>query len=291
MIMKITKIDVSAKPSELHNVWVVIPVRNEKESLPLVLQGLPEVGRVIVADNGSTDGSGKLAVDRGALVVVEPQPGYGKACLAALSEIDRMIRKGERAPEVVVFIDGDYSDYPEYLTTLVEPILDGTHDFVLGSRLMGVREPGAMPPQSIYGNMLACGLMRLFWRVRYSDLGPFRAISWRALQSLRMEDENFGWTVEMQIKAAIAKLRILELPVPYRKRIGVSKISGTISGTFRAGHKILWTIAKYAWLMRQWKPQTMPGQPTVSHLVANPMQSQRNDAVSSNYCRCEPSEM
>ena len=259
MIMATPKNDLSRTKSALHNVWVVIPVRNEEASLPLVLRELPAVGRIIVADNGSTDGSRKLAEEFGARVVFEPQPGYGKACLAALNEIHRAIDSGEKGPEIVVFIDGDYSDYPEYLTQLVEPILNGMQDFVLGSRLMGEREPGAMPPQSIYGNMLACGLMRLFWGVRYSDLGPFRAISWRALESLRMEDQNFGWTVEMQIKAAIARLRIVEFPVPYRKRVGVSKISGTISGTFRAGYKILWTIGKYAWLMRQWKPAVLSG--------------------------------
>jgi hypothetical protein len=165
---------------------------------------------------------------------------------------------------------------------LVDPILNGSQDFVLGSRLMGEREPGAMPPQSIYGNMLACGLMLLFWGTRYTDLGPFRAVSWRALESLRMEDQNFGWTVEMQIKAAIAKLRILELPVPYRKRVGVSKISGTISGTFRAGYKILWTIGKYAWLMRGWKPSAFaePLVPGRNSVAAHTRQG--NEAISPN---------
>lgn len=239
---------------DLQDVWVIIPVRNEEASLPLVLDELPQVQRVIVADNGSTDASAKRAEERGTTVVYEPVPGYGKACLAALAEIHRSVHAGEGIPRIVVFIDGDYSDYPQYLTQLVEPIRNGTQDFVLGSRLLVVREPGAMPPQSVYGNKLACGLMRLFWGVQYSDLGPFRAISWPALHSLRMEDQNFGWTVEMQIKAALADLRTLEIPVPYRKRIGVSKISGTISGTFRAGYKILWTIARYAWLMRSWKP-------------------------------------
>jgi glycosyltransferase involved in cell wall biosynthesis len=259
MIMATRKnyLDVTQKAGK--SIWVVIPVRNEEASLPLVLRELPTVSRIIIADNGSTDHSRQVAEDFGAQVVYEPQPGYGKACLTGLAEISRRIDAGETAPEIVVFIDGDYSDFPEYLTQLVEPILNGSQDFVLGSRLMGEREPGAMPLQSIYGNMLACGLMRLLWGTRYTDLGPFRAISWRALESLRMEDQNFGWTVEMQIKAAIAKLRILELPVPYRKRVGVSKISGTISGTFRAGYKILWTIGKYAWLMRGWSPQIADG--------------------------------
>ena len=243
----------SSADAGLDDVWVVIPVRNEESSLPLVLQDLPCVGRVIVADNGSTDRSADVARHNGATVVTEQQAGYGQACLAGLAEVQRLVSTERRAPAILVFLDGDYSDSPEYLTSLVQPILDGTHDFVLGSRLLGKREPGAMPPQSIYGNKLACFLMWLFWRVRYTDLGPFRAISYDCLNSLQMEDQNFGWTVEMQIKAVIAGLRTLEIPVPYRKRVGVSKISGTVSGTFRAGYKILWTIGKYAWLMRKWQ--------------------------------------
>jgi len=282
MIMATPKNHPDATQKADRSIWVVIPVRNEESSLPLVLRELPPVSRIVVADNGSTDNSRQVAEDFGAQVVYEPQPGYGKACLAGLAEISRRIDAGETAPEIVVFIDGDYSDFPEYLTQLVEPILNGSQDFVLGSRLMGEREPGAMPPQSIYGNMLACGLMLLFWGTRYTDLGPFRAVSWRALESLRMEDQNFGWTVEMQIKAAIAKLRILELPVPYRKRVGVSKISGTISGTFRAGYKILWTIGKYAWLMRGWKPSAFaePLVPGRNSVAAHTRQG--NEAISPN---------
>jgi hypothetical protein len=152
---------------------------------------------------------------------------------------------GEAPPEVVAFLDADYSDHPDLLPQLVTPIQNGEADFVLGSRLLGEREPGAMPPQSVYGNKFACALMRLFFGADYTDLGPFRAIRYDALRMLGMADRNFGWTVEMQIKATRANLRTLEIPVPYRRRIGVSKISGTVTGTIKAGWKILYTIAKY----------------------------------------------
>jgi glycosyltransferase involved in cell wall biosynthesis len=202
---------------------------------------------VIVVDNGSTDGTADAARRLGADVIAEERRGYGSACLAGLARIARLVAAGEPPPSIVVFLDADYSDHPEQLSQLVEPLLDGKADFTIGSRLLGKRETGAMPPQSIYGNKLACFLMWLFWGVRHTDLGPFRAITYPALQRLRMQDTNFGWTVEMQIKAAIAGLRTQEIPVRYRKRIGVSKISGTISGTIMAGYKILFTIARYRW--------------------------------------------
>jgi glycosyltransferase involved in cell wall biosynthesis len=230
----------------LDRVRVVIPVFNEEASLPLVLRDIPEVGRVIVVDNGSTDRSGEVATRSGACVVREPQRGYGSACLAGLAAI-RSGTLSTDAPFVVVFLDGDYSDHPEQLPEMVAPILAGEVDFVLGSRMCGAREPGAMPPQAVFGNWLACSLMWLFWGARYTDLGPFRAISWESLERLGMRDRDFGWTVEMQIKAVIHRLRTREIPVRYRRRIGVSKISGTISGTLRAGYKILYTIARYRW--------------------------------------------
>ncbi len=230
----------------LDDVAVIIPAYNEAASLPLVLAALPGVGCVIVVDNGSTDGTGAIARFLGATVVREEQRGYGAACLRGLSALEEHVEEVGIRPLVVVFLDGDYSDHPERLGELVQPILDKQADMVLGSRLMGDMEPGAMPPQSRYGNRLACWMMRLIWGVRYTDLGPFRAICFDALQILRMEDRNFGWTIEMQIKAALAGMRILEVPVPYRRRIGVSKISGTILGTIKAGIKILYTIAKYA---------------------------------------------
>lgn len=245
-----------AGPVVLTDVTVIIPALNEERSLPLVLGDLPTVGRVIVVDNGSTDATAEVAAKCGATVVEEPQRGYGAACLRGLATIRELFGRGQAAPRIVVFLDADYSDHPDLLPQLVAPILSGEADFVLGSRLLGVREPGAMPPQSVYGNKLACLLMRLLFGVRYTDLGPFRAIDYAKLCKLEMADENFGWTIEMQIKAARAALRHTEIPVPYRNRIGTSKISGTISGTIKAGTKILYTIAKYS--LRRHKPPVSP---------------------------------
>lgn len=226
-------------------VTVVIPALNEATSLPLVLRDLPPVQRVIVVNNGSTDATAAVAFGHGATVVHEPKRGYGAACLRGLAAISDLISAGERPPHVVVFLDADYSDHPELLPALVEPILAGRAEFVLGSRLEGRREARAMPLQSVFGNRLACFLMRCLFRGRYTDLGPFRAIEYQTLCSLKMSDQNFGWTIEMQIKAAEAGLRTLEIPVPYRPRVGQSKISGTFWGSVKAGVKILYTIAKY----------------------------------------------
>lgn len=237
----------SLQSTSLQNAVVVIPARNEELSLPLVLHDLPDVGRIIVVDNGSTDRTSAVAQEYGATVVREERPGYGSACLAGLQAIRDFVFRGDPAPAAVVFIDADYSDQPQLLPKLVQPILLNQVDFVLGSRLLGEREPGAMPPQSVYGNKLACFLMRQIWGAQFTDLGPFRAIGYDSLRMLAMTDQNFGWTVEMQIKAIVHGLRIAEIPVPYRCRIGTSKISGTFSGTIRAGTKILYTIAKYAW--------------------------------------------
>uniref|UniRef100_A0A7C2K0C5 Glycosyltransferase family 2 protein n=1 Tax=Schlesneria paludicola TaxID=360056 RepID=A0A7C2K0C5_9PLAN len=234
----------------LDYVTVVIPALNEARSIALVLADLPPVGRVIVVDNGSTDRTAIVATQFNAHVVDEPCRGYGAACLRGLAEIAVLTQQGQPAPEIVVFIDADYSDHPDELPKLVAPIQEGKADFVVGSRLLGDLEPGAMPPQSRYGNRFACWLMWLLWRARFTDLGPFRAIRYDALCRLGMQDRNFGWTIEMQIKAVQSGLRCLELPVSYRRRIGRSKISGTVSGTIRAGGKILYTIARYAWLTR-----------------------------------------
>lgn len=229
------------------SISVIIPVLNEEESLPRVLKDLPRqsIDSIIVVDNGSSDRSAELARAAGAVVVQEPQRGYGAACLRGLAEL---ANRPEGPPDIVVFLDGDYSDYPEKLPELVKPILEDGYDLVLGSRLKGEREAGAMPPQSVWGNRFACFWMWLMFGASYTDLGPFRAIRWRALERLGMTDRNFGWTVEMQIKAVRHGLRTLEIPVPYRKRIGTSKISGTIRGTILAGSKILYLIAKYGLL-------------------------------------------
>ena len=232
----------------LAHVAVIIPVYNEAASLPLVLQDLPLVGRLIVVDNASNDESANVAKKLGAEVISENRRGYGSACLAGIAHLNSLIQAKEYQPEIVVFLDGDFSDYPQDLITLLEPIQLHKADFVLGSRIKGDRESGAMPPQSIYGNKLACFLIWLFWGAKYTDLGPFRAITWVGLQSLNMQDTNYGWTVEMQIKAHLKGLRMMEVPVRYRRRIGISKISGTISGTIKAGYKILYTIARYRWL-------------------------------------------
>jgi hypothetical protein len=231
----------------LDGVVVIIPARNEEMSLPLVLGDLPKVEAVIVVDNGSTDGTARVASRDGAIVISEQRRGYGAACLKGLWEVERLYLSRIIQPRVIVFLDADYSDHPELLPELVAPILAGQADFVLGSRLVGRGEMGAMPAQSIFGNRLACVLIRMLWGTRYTDLGPFRAIRYDLLRNLRMSDRDFGWTVEMQIKAAVAGANILEIPVPYRRRIGTSKISGTVVGSIKAGAKILYTIGKYAW--------------------------------------------
>ena len=226
-------------------VIVIIPALNEETSLPLVLRDLPPVGKVIVVDNGSTDATARVAINAEAVVVSEPARGYGAACLCGLAQIEQLVATGERPPSIVAFLDGDYSDYPERLPDLVTPIVEDRADFVLGSRMLGQREPGAMPLQSVFGNWFACLLIRTLFGTRYTDLGPFRAIRYESLKDLGMVDRNYGWTVEMQIKAARARLRIEEVPVPYRRRIGQSKISGTLLGSMKAGYKILYLIGKY----------------------------------------------
>jgi glycosyltransferase involved in cell wall biosynthesis len=224
---------------------VVIPAWNEEGSIGRVIDALPKdyVGRVVVADNNSTDYTATVARKFGAEVVPATRQGYGSACLVALAHL-RALPDGER-PEIAVFVDADFSDHPEQLPLLVDPIIDGRADFVLGSRMLKRQPAGAMLPQAVFGNKLACFLMRLFFNKRYTDLGPFRAITWDALERLQMSDPNFGWTVEMQIKAARHGLRTLEVAVDYRPRIGYSKITGTLSGTVRAGYKILLTLFRH----------------------------------------------
>jgi glycosyltransferase involved in cell wall biosynthesis len=224
---------------------VIIPAWNEEGSIGRVIDDLPKdwVRHVVVADNNSTDYTAEVAKKFGATVVPAARQGYGSACLAGIEHLRNL--PASRRPDVVVFVDADYSDHPEQLPLLAGPILRGQADFVLGSRMLKPQPKGALLPQAILGNKLACFLMRVLFRQSYTDLGPFRAISWAALESLGMTDPNFGWTVEMQIKAARRKLRILEVPVDYRPRIGHSKITGTVRGTLRAGYKILLTIFRY----------------------------------------------
>ncbi len=225
------------------SVDVVIPALNEEASLPMVLRDLPRppVRRIVVADNGSTDETAWVAQEGGAIVVEAPRRGYGSACLAGLDWLRR-----NDPPDLVVFVDADWSDHPEELPRLIEPILAGEADLVIGSRVLGDREPGALLPQARAGNLVACLLIRLLYGHRYTDLGPFRAILWDALEKIGMADPNFGWTAEMQVKALRHGLRVTEVPVSYRRRVGVSKITGTVTGTLRAGYKILWTVLRYS---------------------------------------------
>ena len=220
---------------------VIIPVFNEESSIPFVLKDIPKdmVRRIIVCNNGSTDNTVEAARKAGGIVVEQPLKGYGNACLKGMEYIENQ----EDKPDIVIFLDGDYSDHPEELPNLVHPILDG-YDMVIGSRALGEMEEGAMMPQQVFGNWLATTLIRMIYKYNFTDLGPFRAIKYDKLLALNMEDTTFGWTVEMQVKAAKMKLKCTEVPVSYRKRIGVSKVSGTIRGTILAGHKILWTIFK-----------------------------------------------
>ncbi len=222
------------------SVAVIIPVFNERDSLPLVVADIPRerVREIVVVDNGSTDGTPLVASALPVRLVHEDRRGYGSACLAGVAALEAA------PPQVVVFLDGDYSDHPEEISLLLDRIEAGA-DLVIGSRMLGKREPRALLPQARFGNALACALVRILYGRRYTDLGPFRAIRWEALESLGMKDRNFGWTVEMQIKAIRNGLRIAEVPVSYRRRVGVSKITGTLAGTLKAGGKILWTIARY----------------------------------------------
>lgn len=235
-----TKDDESEQNSG-QSIVVIIPMLNEEHSIGHVLADIPEAlhPTVIVADNGSTDRSRAVAQQAGAIVVSEAERGYGAACLAGIAEAAR------HQPDIVVFLDGDYSDHPDEMTAVIEPILQGRADLVIGSRARGDHDKGALLPQARFGNWLATRLISLVWNYEFTDLGPFRAVRWKSLMAMHMRDRNFGWTVEMQIKAAILGLRCTEVPVSYRKRIGVSKVTGTINGTVKAGFKILWTIGSY----------------------------------------------
>ncbi|SNC64564.1 Glycosyltransferase involved in cell wall bisynthesis [Hymenobacter gelipurpurascens] len=231
--------------STLPLIDVIIPAFNEEQSIAKVLAEIPKelVREVLVVDNNSSDRTGAVAAAAGATVLREPRPGYGYACLAGMARC--FGRPTAEQPDIIVFLDGDYSDFPADMTALVAPILRGEADMVIGSRALGEREAGSMLPQQIFGNWLATTLLRWFYGARFTDLGPFRAIRREALEQIGMQDTTYGWTVEMQLKAARLKLRHVEVPVRYRRRIGTSKVSGTVQGTLGAGYKILWTIFRY----------------------------------------------
>jgi len=223
---------------------VIIPAFNEEESIGYVLGDIPEglVRQVVVANNNSTDQTAKRAQESGAVVVDQPEQGYGAACLLA---VEKSLSTNP-LPDILVFLDADYSDHPEEMPKLLEPILSERAEFVVGSRALGNREKGSMMPQQIFGNKLATWLMKFIYRSTFTDLGPFRAISRAAYEKIGMMDRNFGWTVEMQVKALKLRIPFEEVPVSYRRRKGVSKVSGTIKGSILAGYKIIYTIFKYA---------------------------------------------
>jgi len=234
---------VQNQPATDKIVSVVIPAFNEEMSIGKVIKDIPKewVIEVVVVNNASTDKTSEVAKAAGATVINQPVPGYGNACLKGMSYIaDQELR-----PEIIVFVDGDYSDYPQELPDVIAPILMQEVDMVIGSRALGQREAGSMTIPQLFGNWLATNLIKLFYGINFTDLGPFRAIKYDRLMALSMQDKTYGWTVEMQVKAAKQKLKCTEVAVNYKKRIGVSKVSGTIKGTIMAGYKIIWTIFKY----------------------------------------------
>jgi glycosyltransferase involved in cell wall biosynthesis len=222
---------------------LIIPAYNEDRSIGNVLKDVPAlVSETVVVDNNSSDRTAEEARKGGATVLHEPRKGYGYACLKGIDYLSKRSRK----PDIIVFMDGDYSDYPEELPQVVAPILEQGMDMVIGSRVKALREEGSMTPQQVFGNALATSLMKVLFGAKFTDLGPFRAIRFEALEALGMEDKTYGWTVEMQLKALKKKLAYTEVPVRYRKRIGVSKVSGTVKGSIFAGIKILGWIFKYS---------------------------------------------
>lgn len=227
----------------MNQISVIIPAYNEEKAIANVIKEIPKiVSEIIVVNNNSTDNTGKIAFENGATVLLEKRKGYGYACLKGLEYISSRKTK----PDIVVFLDGDYSDYPDELTKLIAPILNKKVDFVIGSRNSSLREKGSMTPQQVFGNWLATFLMKLFFNSKFTDLGPFRAIKYTTLVDLNMQDKTYGWTVEMQLKIVKKHIPYTEIPVHYKNRIGVSKVSGTVKGTVMAGIKIIGWIFKYA---------------------------------------------
>jgi glycosyltransferase involved in cell wall biosynthesis len=225
-----------------NSIKVIIPAYNEEKAIANVISEIPSlVSEIIVVNNNSTDKTEEVAKNAGATVLFEERKGYGYACLKGLKHIENQ----EIKPQIIVFLDGDYSDYPDELTKLINPIINQDIDFVIGSRNSNLREKGAMTPQQVFGNWLATFLMKLFFNAKFTDLGPFRAIKYDKLLQLKMQDKTYGWTVEMQLKVLQQKMTYVEIPVRYKNRIGVSKVSGTLKGTIMAGIKIIGWILKY----------------------------------------------
>jgi glycosyltransferase involved in cell wall biosynthesis len=224
------------------NVYVIIPAYNEEKSIAKVILDVPKnlVREIIVGNNNSNDNTALEAKNAGATVVDAPISGYGNACLKGID----YLKDKAKADDIIVFMDGDYSDYPEEIVKIIAPIQNNKADLVIGSRTLGIKERGAMTLPQEFGNWLATRLIKLFYGVKFTDLGPFRAITWGNLMTINMQDKTYGWTVEMQIKVAKSGLKSVEVPVTYRKRIGVSKVSGTLKGVILAGYKIIWMIFK-----------------------------------------------
>jgi len=227
----------------MQHIKVIIPAYNEENSIGKVINDIPNsVSEVIVVNNNSTDHTEENAKQAGATVLTENRKGYGYACLKGMDYISKQTKK----PDIIVFLDGDYSDYPEQLIDVVSPIINEDIDFVVGTRNTVERQKKSMTPQQLFGNWLATTLMRVFFKSTFTDLGPFRAIKYQKLLDLNMQDKTYGWTVEMQLKALKQKMTYVEVPVKYRERIGISKVSGTVKGSLLAGYKILSWIFKYS---------------------------------------------
>lgn len=223
------------------HILVIIPAFNEAKSIDKVLAEIPQfVREIVVVNNNSSDTTSKVATENGATVLDEPRQGYGYACLKGIEYAKT------KKPDIIVFLDADYSDYPAEMEYVVKPIIEQDYDMVIGSRALGNKESGSMTPQQVFGNWLATTLIKWIYKVEYTDLGPFRAIKFDKLVALNMQDTTYGWTVEMQLKAAKQQLKTVEVPVNYKQRIGHSKVSGTLKGTIMAGYKILSWIFKYA---------------------------------------------
>lgn len=230
--------------SEIQPIDVVIPAFNEEQSIGKVIQDIPKelVRHIVVANNNSTDQTKQVALAQGAVVTDQPTPGYGATCQKAIGYLNSL----EKPPKTVVFLDGDYADYPQQMPEVVAPIANKKAELVIGSRALGTAQQGSLTFPQRFGNALAGKMIQVLYGVKMTDLGPFRAIKWSTLQALQMEDMNYGWTAEMQVKAAKKKIPYTEVPVDYKVRIGTSKVSGTVKGTVMAGYKIIWTILNYA---------------------------------------------